>query len=36
MATLASEPQTWMMGEDFDKRYDHFGSMKILWEKKWK
>jgi len=35
MATLASEPQTWMMG-DFDKRYDHFGSMKILWEKKWK
>lgn len=26
----------WILGEDFYKRYDHFGSMQILWEKKWR
>jgi hypothetical protein len=36
MATLIAEPKTWILGDDFNKTYDHFGSMKILWEKKWK
>jgi len=34
--TLVAEPKNWILGDDFNTRYDHFGSMKILWEKKWK
>jgi hypothetical protein len=36
MATLIKEPETWILGDAFNAKADYFGSMKILWEKKWK